>query len=362
MNTRIILVGGFLGAGKTSLLWESARLLTQEGKKVGLITNDQASELVDTEFLQKEGDRVSEVSGSCFCCNYNGFIDAIKHLTEKKQAEIIIAEPVGSCTDLSATILQPLKHQFYDQFVVAPLTVLVDPEKLSIILDTKESLLHQSAVYIIQKQMEEADIIAINKSDQLTPEEIKSLKQRTEKMFPFATVFTLSVKNGKSLDPWLKDVMNRVDAGTHLATVDYDIYAEGEAVLGWLNASFSLEGHQIVWDDYVRKLLLSLSQQFDQEKIAVGHLKLILTTGNKYIVGNVTGKVNSLNLRGSAGIGDKAKLILNARVQMKESTLKRIVLDEIAKASLEDIRVLTISLKSLTPGRPNPTHRFKQVV
>jgi G3E family GTPase len=52
MKTRIILVGGFLGAGKTTLLWESARKLTEQGKHVGLITNDQASELVDTAFLE----------------------------------------------------------------------------------------------------------------------------------------------------------------------------------------------------------------------------------------------------------------------------------------------------------------------
>ena len=47
----LVLVGGFLGAGKTSLLFEMAKRLNKQGKKVGLITNDQASELVDTSFL-----------------------------------------------------------------------------------------------------------------------------------------------------------------------------------------------------------------------------------------------------------------------------------------------------------------------
>lgn len=49
MNHReIILVGGFLGAGKTSLLREAVRILEEKEVKVGLITNDQAPELVDT--------------------------------------------------------------------------------------------------------------------------------------------------------------------------------------------------------------------------------------------------------------------------------------------------------------------------
>lgn len=53
MTTRLIFVGGFLGAGKTTLLWEAALKLSQKGLRVGLITNDQAPELVDTAFLSR---------------------------------------------------------------------------------------------------------------------------------------------------------------------------------------------------------------------------------------------------------------------------------------------------------------------
>ena len=51
-QTRLILVGGFLGAGKTTLLWETAVRLMNKGLRVGLITNDQAPELVDSELLK----------------------------------------------------------------------------------------------------------------------------------------------------------------------------------------------------------------------------------------------------------------------------------------------------------------------
>lgn len=53
--TRIIFVGGFLGAGKTTLLWRAAELLARRGKRVGLITNDQAPDLVDTKFRAGRG-------------------------------------------------------------------------------------------------------------------------------------------------------------------------------------------------------------------------------------------------------------------------------------------------------------------
>ncbi len=55
MKTKLILVGGFLGAGKTTLLWEAARRLGAAGQAVGLITNDQAPDLVDTAFLSRSG-------------------------------------------------------------------------------------------------------------------------------------------------------------------------------------------------------------------------------------------------------------------------------------------------------------------
>ena len=137
MKTKIILIGGFLGAGKTTLLWSTAKELSKQGKKVGLVTNDQASELVDTAFLQQSGGLTAEVHGSCFCCNYNGFVGAIEELRIQNHVDIVIAEPVGSCTDLSATIIQPLKNLQKEDLDVAPLSVLVDPVRLSAILDGK---------------------------------------------------------------------------------------------------------------------------------------------------------------------------------------------------------------------------------
>ena len=47
---KLLLIGGFLAAGKTTMLWETARALAKRNYKVGLITNDQAPDLVDTAF------------------------------------------------------------------------------------------------------------------------------------------------------------------------------------------------------------------------------------------------------------------------------------------------------------------------
>ncbi|MHC6180002.1 GTP-binding protein [Clostridium sp. JNZ X4-2] len=362
-KTKLCIIGGFLGAGKTTLLWESARKLTDQGKRVGLITNDQASELVDTAFLELAGGTVSEVSGSCFCCNFNGFTDAISNLEAQKQVDIIIAEPVGSCTDLSATIMQPLKQRFEKDLIILPLTVLVDPERLHDILHGGTSGLHTSAAYIIEKQLEEADIIAINKTDLLSQDCLDELKKLTAAKWPLATILTLSAKNGEGLEMWLNEIMNSVDAGNHLAEVDYDVYAEGEAVLGWLNTTLMLQGKSANWDNLAEKLLKELSHRFDTLKSAVGHVKLLIETGEHYVIGNLTGRKESLNIRGSAGMGNKAKMILNARIEMDPADLERIVSEAVSAVCAEEgITQKVEALKCLSPGRPNPTHRYNYIV
>lgn len=77
---------------------------------------------------------MEEVAGSCFCCNFNGFVDAIKNLRTDIIADVIIAEPVGSCADLSATIVNPLKKYHSPELTISPLSVLADPSRLCSIL------------------------------------------------------------------------------------------------------------------------------------------------------------------------------------------------------------------------------------
>lgn len=361
-NTRLILVGGFLGAGKTTLLWEAANRIMNNGIRVGLITNDQAPDLVDTAILSRNDVKVAEVSGSCFCCNFYGLLSAIQRVLDEANADVIIAEPVGSCTDLSATIIQPLKENLDGVILVSPLSVMADPAHLTDILNGGTAGLHPSAAYIFRKQLEESDIILISKSDLLEPGILTLLKEKVKLNFPGADVMAISATTGEGIDDWLKEVMSRSDAGQRLAEVDYDIYAEGEAVLGWLNSHIELSGEPTNWDNFARRLLQNLSHEFDSRNATVGHVKIILEAGENFLTGNLTGRSNTLNFQGSAGTSSKARLTLNARVQMSPEDLEQTVnqaLDTITKGDLE---YKIIALRSLSPGRPNPTYRYDRIV
>jgi G3E family GTPase len=357
---RIIFVGGFLGAGKTTLMFEAAKRLTAKGKRTGLITNDQAPELVDTTFLKTTGSKVTEVSGSCFCCNFPGLVNAINSL----ETEVILAEPVGSCTDLSATIMQPLKDKKGGDVSVAPLSVLVDPKRLQGILDGNSAGLHDSSAYIFRKQLEEADFILLSKADTLDEATLAELGIRLASSYPKAEVFAVSAKSGAGLDAWLDAVMTRTDTGTHLlAEIDYDVYAEGEAVLGWLNATYELASAQATdWKAFAENLLDALSREFDAMPAAVGHVKLAVTSGDALVTLNLVGTRETLEVHGEAMHGTAATLTLNARVQMNPGQLESIVREQMAKICGSTVTAKTVALRCLSPGYPAPTHRYDTVV
>jgi G3E family GTPase len=360
--TRLVIVGGFLGAGKTTLLWEAAQRIINSGQRVGLITNDQAHELVDTALLSRNDVKVAEVSGSCFCCNFDGLINAMKEVRKEAEADVIIAEPVGSCTDLSATIFQPLKENMRGEMLLAPLSVMADPVRLTAILDGDSAGLHTSAAYIFRKQLEESDIILISKTDTLAPDDLGKLKVRAKRSFPGSEIMGISAKNGKGIDEWLNEVLHRTDAGRRLVQVDYDVYAEGEAVLGWLNSSIILSGETTDWDKFAQNFLKGLSRQFDSAGSSVGHVKIMLESGNQYLAGNLTGKGDTLSLRQSAGTGTEARLTINARVEMSPEALEKVVRETLDTETKDKLEVKILAWRCLSPGRPNPTFRFNYVV
>jgi G3E family GTPase len=163
---RFILVGGFLGAGKTTALARLARHYQQRGQRVGLVTNDQAQDLVDTLSLRTQGFAVEEVAGACFCCRFTDLIANVRRLEERGRPDVFLAEPVGSCTDLVATVVQPLRDLYGARFEVAPYPVLFKPSHgLSILRNEAGSGFSPKAAYIFRKQLEEADAIVLNRID-----------------------------------------------------------------------------------------------------------------------------------------------------------------------------------------------------
>src|SRR6185436_8928261 len=237
-QARYIMIGGFLGAGKTTAVGKLARELGHQGFRVGLITNDQGRNLVDTAMLRSQGFVTEEIPGGCFCCRFNSLLEASQKLTAKNRPEVFIAEPVGSCTDLVATVTYPLRRLYGDNFTIAPLSVLLDPVRALRIFGLEEGAsFSEKVLYIYQKQIEEADLVVIGKCDLLDPGRLQSLRQAVGARFPGKQILAMSSRHGTNLEAWFANIMSGEQAMGGGMEVDYDIYADGEAMLGWLNCT-----------------------------------------------------------------------------------------------------------------------------
>ena len=363
MKTRLFIVGGFLGAGKTTLLQSISQIVQKQGKKVGLITNDQAEGLVDTYVLSTSGLQVKEIAGSCFCCDFDGLMDAALYLRDVG-CDTIIAEPVGSCTDLSATLAQPIKSDYSNYFDLAPIIVLVDPTRF---LDTFSSKTNteQGSGYIYLKQLEEADYLVINKTDAL-PEATKvKLEQLLIERFSDYPVQWISALNRSGVKEMMESLTKDSHAGARIAKVDYDTYADGEALMGWYNAEFIVyHGNKalIPWADFNVQFLGLLQATFQYENIAIGHVKTFLKSGRSSLQANLTGTNNDLSVRGTPFSSQSASIIVNIRAESNPEFLKEIMDDIIDVLAEQNFHFKSQRLNHLTPGRPQPTHRYDEII
>src|SRR5262245_2399136 len=198
---RFIMIGGFLGAGKTTTISRLARRYLDQGRRVALVTNDQAQDLVDTTSLRAQGFAVEEVAGACFCCRFDDLVSKVGRLQEGERPDVILAEPVGSCTDLVATVVQPLRDLYKERFEVAPYPVLFKPSHgLRILKNEKGQGFSPKAAYIFRKQLEEADAIAINRIDEISPAVLNELAALLARDYPGVPILRLSAKTGQGFE------------------------------------------------------------------------------------------------------------------------------------------------------------------
>ena len=358
-RVRVVLAGGFLGAGKTTLLGRAARHYRDQGLRVGLITNDQAAGLVDTGRLAAEGNTVAEVSAGCFCCRFSDFIAAADKLIEQSQPQVLLCEPVGSCTDLVATVLRPLAGYHGDRFTLAPFTVVVDPARLHDFAALEaRGLFPENVWYIFQKQMEEANIVLLNKADSLAQAEREACLKKLQRERPDVTILPVSAHTGAGLNAWL-DLLSTDRPADHAMDVDYDVYAAGEAALGWLNATVGLhrEG-DYDWNTFCKNVLEHFQRLCREAESEIAHAKLILTVAGGSITGNVTGNAAGIKLAGVADASQpEADLVFNARVCATPERLRDLFGAALAEAG-KGLRMEVDQLDCFAPARPVPQHRL----
>ncbi|MCC6537642.1 MAG: cobalamin biosynthesis protein P47K [Bryobacterales bacterium] len=359
------MIGGFLGAGKTTALLALAKRCREAGVRPGLITNDQSFGLVDTAMLASNGFDVEEIGGGCFCCRFNSLVEAAANLSRAERPGVFLAEPVGSCTDLRAAVSYPLRQIYGDDFDVAPLSVLVDPLRAERMLGLAEGRNFAPKVqYVYSKQLEEADAVVINKIDLLDPARLDRLRQALSVRYPQARIFAVSVRTAVGLDEWFHYLTTAAIGLQPSPDVDYEIYAEGEALLGWLNCTAAISApHEFDGHRLLQNLAATLRRSANLTEIA--HLKMTLSPeqGHDIAVVNLVrsdGAVEfSHRLQEKLSVGE---LIVNLRAEGDPEEMWLRFQEALNGAAGElGVSARIEQHEHFRPAKPNPTHRLATV-
>ena len=352
MAPHLILIGGFLGAGKTTLMLRAAERLRGMGRRVGIVLNDQGGELVDTRLAEAAGFPAQEITGGCFCCRFSEFVRKLEQMDQpgsKLSPEFIFAEPVGSCTDLSATILQPLKRYYREQFRLAPLTVLVDPARAEEFLRPDADPL---LTYLFRKQIAEADLVRFSKAD-------------LYRQFPAldgVDARPLSAQTGPGIQEWLDEVLSEsAVAGSRILEIDYARYADAEAVLSWLNWQGELCLRRALTPAAViGPLMARMDQLLSARQISIAHLKVLARSANGSLKASLcrNGGQPRVDATLDAPPARRHALTINLRAAGAPDELSSAL--ELALRDLPG-RVRTVHMESFRPRPPVPEHRFEEV-
>lgn len=355
---KLVLTGGFLGSGKTTAIVNACLQLMRAGHRVGVITNDQGAQQVDTAFVKNFGIPATEVANGCFCCNYDQFRDSIQGLVKAGSQGFIFAEAVGSCTDLIATLVKPLQKDHSDLTCV--ICIFVDGALLVAIAEEKASFIDESVRYIFRKQLEEADVLIINKRDLLNGEQEELIKKILAVELTGKEIIFQNSADEADIGQWIATLEEHsVPASRNSLDIDYNIYGAGEQALTWCDETVTIRSrfrNSIEIADFV---IGNIFDALQQERLVIGHLKFLVSSGDDQRKISFT----TTSTRSTVDIGlketDKVVLLINARVQSDPQSLRVIVENAFFRAEKTfGCQIEYGETSVFRPGFPKPTHRI----
>lgn len=354
---RLYLTGGFLGSGKTTAIRQACALLGARGLRPAAVTNDQGAQLVDTALLQGEGIAAREVTDGCFCCHFPRLEEALQSLQGSERPDAVFAESVGSCTDIVATVVKPLRRDHPELPVV--LSVFADALRLLSMARGQALFADPDIRYLFDKQLEEGDLLVISKWDLLDEGEKAEVRAFAEKRFGGRPLLFLHMLDQADVARWLEKLEGHVAGERASLDIDYQQYGNGEAKLAWLDRELEIRDAQGA-EQTATALINAIYGQLQHRRLPIGHLKFLLRSPGWQRKVSFTSLVEPpLRQTSRPAAPPELTLLINARVQAEPATLEALV-TEAAAAMVQQrgCAIRTLSNAAFQPGFPRPTHRI----
>lgn len=194
MNMKVVLIAGFLGSGKTTTIVAISKKLSGDLKKrVAVIVNEIGKVPVDAQVVSEYGMKVMEIGEGCICCEIaSSMACTLKELGEGFKPEVVIVEPTGVA----------LPRQVKEAIVLGGKLTPVEIGKTIVLFDAlrgEELLGYDELKDFVMRQLGDADVVAINKTDAVSDQGADYCEDRLKRMVPGVQVVRISAATGKGI-------------------------------------------------------------------------------------------------------------------------------------------------------------------
>ncbi|MBP5395265.1 MAG: hypothetical protein J6Y18_05125 [Candidatus Methanomethylophilaceae archaeon] len=359
-TTRLLVLGGYLGAGKTTLAVNMAKEMKQRfDKSVAIITNDQGDVLVDTEYSKDAGFDTKEIMGGCFCTNFDTFVSSARTLVLDGKPDVIIAEPIGSSTNIMSSVVAPMRSLYPDEFSVAPLMVVVDCVRALDILSEKKERKTETVDLIPAHQIRDAEIVILSKADLVDKATVEAIRKEIDRILPGCRIIETSSMDLRNIDDIISIILSDEKSVKAPIAEQNQGFAFEKAKLGWYSGTYKLTPKDDL-DMYgmATDLMRGVAKVYGPESIV--HVKVMLESEDAACKMSLVQKEMQVDgIVGSRYMRKPGQLVLNARVISPPKKLEEVmrgIMDE--AVSKYPIELEKTGEKCFMPKPESPSHFF----